>query len=96
MQNVTTSRKRLVDFRLEVDASFTWRADALFELVDALDPTIAPREVQRVPTPSSPGGVGADQVQRLGLIRSTCAGNSGTPDCERLGSTEYLTGRSTP
>src|SRR5712692_535418 len=36
MKNVTTSRHRLVDFRLGVYASFTFRADALFELVDAL------------------------------------------------------------
>src|SRR5712692_10149958 len=36
MKNVTTSRHRLVDFRLQVYASFTFRADALFELVDAL------------------------------------------------------------
>jgi hypothetical protein len=36
MENNTNSRQRLVDFRLEVYASFTLRADALFELVDAL------------------------------------------------------------
>jgi hypothetical protein len=36
MENNTSSRQRLVDFRLEVYASFTFRADALFELVDAL------------------------------------------------------------
>jgi Transposase DDE domain len=36
MQNNTASRQRLVDFRLEVYASFTLRASALFELVDAL------------------------------------------------------------
>ena len=36
MQSNTSSRQRLVDFRLEVYASFTLRADALFELVDAL------------------------------------------------------------
>jgi len=127
MQNVTVSRKRLVDFRLEVYASFTFRADALFELVDALllspivrsavevsqspifrrrfasvydalangqidpaalrqplvaaeppealtvagdavyalDTTIAPREVERVPSARTPGEVGAEQVQRL-------------------------------
>ncbi len=36
MQNNISSRQRLVDFRLQVYASFTLRADALFELVDAL------------------------------------------------------------
>ena len=36
MQNISSSRKHLVDFRLEVYASFTFRAAALFELVDAL------------------------------------------------------------
>src|SRR5712692_7341080 len=36
MQNNTTSRNRLVEFRLQVYASFTFRADALFELVDGL------------------------------------------------------------
>jgi len=36
MENNTPSRQRLVDFRLQVYASFTFRADALFELVDAL------------------------------------------------------------
>lgn len=36
MANITASLKRLVDFRLEVYASFTFRADALFELVEAL------------------------------------------------------------
>lgn len=36
MQDVTVALKRLVDFRVEVYASFTFRADALFELVEAL------------------------------------------------------------
>ena len=36
MQNNTNPHRRLVDFRLEVYASFTVRADALFELFDAL------------------------------------------------------------
>lgn len=36
MQNNTSSRQHLVDFRLDVYASFTFRADALFELLDAL------------------------------------------------------------
>jgi hypothetical protein len=36
MQDVTIALKRLVDFRLGVYASFTFRDDALFELVDAL------------------------------------------------------------
>jgi hypothetical protein len=36
MSDITASLKRLVDFRLEVYASFTFRADALFELVEAL------------------------------------------------------------
>lgn len=36
MDNNTRSRQRLVDFRLQVYASFTLRADALFELLDAL------------------------------------------------------------
>jgi len=36
MENNTPSRHHLVDFRLQVYASFTFRADALFELVDAL------------------------------------------------------------
>ncbi len=36
MENNTTSRNRLVEFRLQVYASFTFRADALFELVDGL------------------------------------------------------------
>ena len=36
METDTISRKRLVDFRLQVYVSFTLRADALFELVDAL------------------------------------------------------------
>src|SRR6266849_10582387 len=36
MENNTPSRQRLVDFRLEVYASFTFRAAALFEVVDAL------------------------------------------------------------
>jgi hypothetical protein len=36
MQNINSSRNRLVDFRLEVYASCTFRADALFELVEAL------------------------------------------------------------
>jgi len=36
METNTISRQRLVDFRLQVYASFTFRADALFELVDAL------------------------------------------------------------
>lgn len=36
MQDNTVSRQRLVDFRLEVYASFTVRADALFELIEAL------------------------------------------------------------
>ncbi len=36
MENNTSSRQPLVDFRLQVYASFTVRADALFELVDAL------------------------------------------------------------
>lgn len=36
MQDNTLSHQRLVDFRLQVYASFTVRADALFELVEAL------------------------------------------------------------
>ena len=36
MQNLTMALKRLVDFRLEVYASFSFRADALFEVVEAL------------------------------------------------------------
>ncbi len=36
MQNNTSSRQRLVDFRFQVYASFTFRADALFELIEAL------------------------------------------------------------
>ena len=36
MQSNTSSRQRLVDFRLEVYASFTLRPDALFEVFDAL------------------------------------------------------------
>jgi hypothetical protein len=36
MQDVTIALRRLVDFRVGVYASFTFRADALFELVDAL------------------------------------------------------------
>jgi hypothetical protein len=36
VQDNTLSRQRLVDFRLQVYASFTLRADALFELVEAL------------------------------------------------------------
>jgi DDE superfamily endonuclease len=36
MQNINSSHKRLVDFRLEVYASFTFRAAALFEVLDAL------------------------------------------------------------
>ena len=36
MENITSSRQRLVDVRLHVYASFPFRADALFELVDAL------------------------------------------------------------
>src|SRR5258708_21608646 len=36
MSDHTASLKRLVDFRVGVYASFTFRADALFELVDAL------------------------------------------------------------
>jgi len=36
MENRTSSRQRLVDFRLEVYASFTFRAAALFEVLDAL------------------------------------------------------------
>ena len=36
MQNVTVALKHLVDFRIGVYASFTFRRDALFELVDAL------------------------------------------------------------
>jgi hypothetical protein len=35
MQSNTSSRQRLVDFRLEVYASFTLRPDALFEVFDA-------------------------------------------------------------
>ena len=36
MENNTLSRQRLVDFRFQVYASFTFRVDALFELIDAL------------------------------------------------------------
>jgi hypothetical protein len=36
MVNITVSLKRLVDFRLDVYASLTFRPDALFELVEAL------------------------------------------------------------
>jgi hypothetical protein len=36
MAEITVSLKRLVDFRLGVYASFTFRADVLFELVEAL------------------------------------------------------------
>jgi hypothetical protein len=36
MQNFTKSLARLVDFRLQVYVSFSFRADALFELLDAL------------------------------------------------------------
>jgi hypothetical protein len=36
MHDVTIALRRLVDFRVGVYASFTFRADALFELVDAL------------------------------------------------------------
>jgi hypothetical protein len=36
MENNISSRQRLVDFRLQVYASVTFRADAVFELVDAL------------------------------------------------------------
>ena len=36
MHDITVASKRLVDFRLDVEASFTFRASALFELVDAL------------------------------------------------------------
>ena len=36
MAEIAVSLKRLVDFRLGVYASFTFRADALFELVEAL------------------------------------------------------------
>jgi hypothetical protein len=36
MDTNTISRQRLVDFRLQVYASFSFRADALFELVEAL------------------------------------------------------------
>jgi hypothetical protein len=36
MHDVTIALRRLVDFRLGVYASFTFRADVLFELVDAL------------------------------------------------------------
>jgi DDE family transposase len=36
MESDTISRNRLVDFRVEVYASFTLRADALFELIEAL------------------------------------------------------------
>ena len=36
MQDNVSSRQRLMDFRRQVYASFTFRADALFELVDAL------------------------------------------------------------
>jgi hypothetical protein len=36
MQDNTSSRRHLVDFRLQVYASFSFRADALFELVEAL------------------------------------------------------------
>jgi hypothetical protein len=36
MDNNTDARQRLVDFRLQVYASFTFRAAALFELIDAL------------------------------------------------------------
>lgn len=42
-QNNTLSRQRLVDIRLQVYASYAVRADALFDRVDALDTTIAPR-----------------------------------------------------
>jgi hypothetical protein len=52
MQNNISSRQRLVDFRLEVYASFTLRADALFEVVDAL--LVAPLVRSAVEVSQSP------------------------------------------
>jgi Transposase DDE domain len=52
MKDVTIALKRLMDFRLEVYASFTFRGDALFELVDAL--VVAPMIRSAVEVSQSP------------------------------------------